>query len=229
MDVFYEILKNLEKLDLIIHIDKKLNKIDMRSVRLYRILEDEDNIVVSQTRPPISRDMIGQEVEASFVVKIEEKVPDRFFFLTKIKNITLFPLTRFRLVDAIFLKPIEKKIYKGSLRMYPRFICDKDFPLYITIIPGDEKFKVIDISEGGLCFSCKKDMLNSIRFNPHKRLNIKISFSDNVEVYAIAEIIRRFEKDDIPDMYLVGIKFLDFPNAEKDKFHKMIGKIKEGK
>ena len=229
MELFYEVLKNLDKLDLIVYIDKEHNRIDMRSVKLYSIIEDSDEVVVSQTKPPMSRDMIGHSIEASFVVKVKEKLPERFFFPAKIKNIALFPLTKSRLVDAIFLRPIERKIYQKSLRLYPRIICDKDTPLYVGVIPGEDKFKVIDISEGGLCFSCKKDMLNSIRFNPHKKLNMTISFSDGMKVETMAEVVRRFEREDLPNMYLVGVRFLDLPETERKKLSKLISKLKEGK
>jgi len=79
MELFYEVLKNLDKLDLIVYIDKEHNRIDMRSVKLYSIIEDSDEVVVSQTKPPMSRDMIGHSIEASFVVKVKEKLPERFF------------------------------------------------------------------------------------------------------------------------------------------------------
>lgn len=226
MEIFYEILKKLEKLDLIIYINREVNKIDIRSVKLYSVLEDTEEVVVSQTRPPISRDMIGHEIEAIFVVKVGEKPPERFFFPAKIKNITLFPLRKFRLVDAIFLRPTEKKIYQKSLRLYPRIMCNKDIPLYVEVIPRDDKFKVIDISEGGLCFSCKKDMLNSIRFNPYKKLNMIISLSDNIKIETIAEVVRRFEREDFPDMYLIGVRFLDLSDIEKKKLVKLINKLK---
>ena len=106
MDIFFEILHNLNELNLIISIDEQSNRLDMRPVTLYSVLEKENEIIVSQTKPPLSRHMIGQEIEASFVVDLHKDEPERFFFLAKIKGMRPFPLTKSRLVEAIFFSMV---------------------------------------------------------------------------------------------------------------------------
>ncbi len=222
MSAFFEILQNLRNLDLIIRINQDFNKIDMRSVVVYSASEEDNEIIVSQTKPPINKDIIGHEIEASFVVDLKNnKEPERFFFPAIIKSIGLFTLTRSRFVEAIFLRPVHKKIYRRSLRLHPRIECKKDYPIYVEIIPGNDRFSVIDISEGGLCFSCYKDMLNSIRFSPHKDINMIVHSPDDYILVA-GEVVRRFEKEDMPNMYFVGVKFNHFMD---ENHHNMLNKL----
>lgn len=226
MDIFFEVINQLNKLDLIIRIDKELNKIDIRSVDIYSISEDDNEIAVSQTKPPLNRDMVGKELEASFVASLTKDKIERFFFLAKIGKIGLFGVSRSKIVEAIFLRPVDRKIYKRSLRIYPRINCEHE-SVYVSIIPGGDKFKVIDISEGGLCFGCEKNLINSIRFIPQKELNVEVEFSDNTRIPVRAQVIRRFEKEDKTDMFFVGIKFLEFPSNGERKLSDMIKKLKE--
>ena len=227
MDIFFEVINRLDKLDLIIRIDKELSKMDIRPVDIYSISEDNNEIVVSQTNPPLNRDMVGKELEASFVASITKAKLERFFFLAGIEKIGLFGVSRNKIVEAIFLRPIDRKIYKRSLRIYPRINCEQD-PVYISIIPGGDRFKVIDISEGGLCFKCEKNLANSIRFIPQRKLDIAVEFSDMI-IPVRAQIIRRFEQENKGDDMFIGIKFLEFPNNEEKELSSMIKKLREKK
>ncbi len=224
-DIFFDILQNLDELDLIIKIDEQLKRLDIRRVTIYSVSEEDNEIIVSQTKPPIGRNMIGQEIEASFVANPQDK-PERFFLLTRIKGIRLFSLTKSRLVEAISLHPVQKEIYKRSLRLSPRLGCSEGYPLHVVIAPDNEKFSVMDISEGGLCFLCPRTMFNSIRFVPHKRLNIKIELPDDRYILGEAEVVRRFEKEEVPDMYYVGIRFLDLSEWDQEKLKSVLMKLR---
>jgi|GEM_PF-3203309 len=225
MDLFFDVLKRLTKLELILRIGKEMSKMDIRPVSIYAVLGDDNEVIVSQTKPPLGRNMIGKELEASFVASIKKDKIERFFFVAKVKRIGLFGLSRNKLVEAIFLMPVKKEIYKRSLRVYPRINCEKD-SVYVRVLPGEDKFQVIDISEGGLCFKCEKNMVNSIRFIPHKESNIAIEFSDDQQVMARAEIVRRFEEENYPDTLFIGIKFVEFPKGEEKRFVKIIEKLR---
>lgn len=229
MQIFFEILQNLSKLDLIVSVDRQFNKLDIRSVALYSVSEEDSEVVVSQTKPPLGRHMRGQEIEASFVASLKKDELERFFFLARIKGIGLFPITKSRLVEVIFLSPVQKEIYKRSLRLYSRLECHEDHPIHVEIIPGNEILSVRDISKGELCFLCPKNMLNSIRYIPHKKLNMKIKFPEKKDIEVEGEVVRRFEKEDIPEMYHVGVKFLNFPKGEENELDNILTKLKEGK
>ncbi len=228
MELFFDIIKRLTKLELILHIGKEMSKMDIRPVTIYAVSEDNNEVIISQTKPPLHRNMVGKELEASFVASIKKDKLERFFFLAKIKKIGLFSLSRNKLVEAVFLMPTKKEIYKRSLRIYPRVNCEKD-SVYVIVIPGGDRFQVIDISEGGLCFKCEKDMVNSIRFIPHKELNMIIEFSEDVRIIARAEIMRRFEKDDNPDILFIGVKFTSFPKGEEKQLVRIVEKLRRRK
>ena len=226
MDLFFDIIKRLTKLELILHSSKEMSKMDVRLVTVYAVSEDNNEVIISQTKPPLNKDMVGKELEASFVASIKKDKLERFFFLAKIKKIGLFSLSRNKLAEAVFLMPVKKEIYKRSLRVYSRINCEKD-SVYVRVIRGGDRFQVIDISEGGLCFKCEKDMVNSIRFILHKELNMVIEFSEDVRIMARAEIMRRFEEDDNPNTLFIGVKFTGFPKGEEKQLVRIVEKLRE--
>jgi len=203
MEIFFEIIQRLKRLDLIIK-TKDLRRI--YPVILYSVLEDQEQIVVSQTKPPLSKDMINVELEASFIANLKEERPERFFFLAKIDKFDFFRLNKYRFVEAIFLSPIQKKIYKKSLRKHERIDC-KGMPLFVVF--EENKFQVIDISKSGLCFVCEKKIENYLRFVPKKKIHIILAYSDKMKVPVTLEIIRRFEKEDDPESLFIGGRFID--------------------
>ncbi len=203
MEIFFEIIQSLKKLDLIIEVNKQTR---IYAVNLYSVLKDQEQIVVSQTKPPLSKKMINTELEVSFIAKLKEDRPERFFFLVKIDKIDFFRLNKYRFVEAIFISPIQKKIYKKSLRKYERINC-KGMPLFVIF--EEKKFQVIDISKGGLCFICEKKIENSLRFVPKKKIHIILVYSDKIKIPVTLEIIRRFEKEDETESLLIGGRFID--------------------
>ncbi len=222
MDLFFDILKKLTKLELIFY-NKETDKYDIRPVSIYAVSEDKNEVIVSQTKPPLNKYMEGKELEASFVASIKKDKLERFFFLVKIKKFGFCGLSRNKFAEAIFLMPVKKEIYKRSLRIYPRINCENK-SVYVKV--DEDKFPVVDISEGGLCFKCEKNIINLMRFAPNKKPFMVIEFPENINITAQAEIIRRFNKE---DMLFIGIKFIRFLEKQKEQFVKMIEKLREGK
>ncbi len=208
----------LEDLDLII---RKGEVTEIRKAEIYDILKEKDTVVVSQTDPPLAKDMIGKRIEASFVVRLKEGAK-RFFFPAIIDKIGIYPIRESILLDSIFLIPEEKKIYQTSLRKYERLSC-KDLPVYVNI--GEDRYKVEDMSEGGIRLSCSKDLLNPIRFKLQKELNLDILFKDDVVRGVKAEVVRRFDRE---GKLFVGLRFLDLTEFQKRRLKEMIKKIKGG-
>ncbi len=194
----------LTSLDLIVSVDFYNEVIDVRSTSIYD-LDYEKRIIVAQTNPPILHSMVGQEVEASFVIYDREANRQRRFgFKTPILNVESEYEIRAGVIEpAITIGYPRGGVRECVVRLFYRVEPTTDSGLSAGVADDPGESHVIDLSLGGMMLS----YLGPTEFNQGDAVVCDFKFQDQ-ETRIDGEVRRVFEREGSKMVYL-GIKFVD--------------------
>ncbi|MDY6845310.1 MAG: PilZ domain-containing protein [Thermodesulfobacteriota bacterium] len=206
-----QILKPAQHLDLVFSVKEEELYLDTRGTIIYDVFPEEESVLIAQTRLPILRSAIGETIEATFLWRPTPSTePSRYAFHTIIKDIINdYILSQGQQVQAIRLT-YPKHLYERNIRFSYRIQPIEDYPIILEIDGYKDSFPLIDISEGGLCFSYSKSS-HTISLRPGEQLLCTLDFNQEKTLKIKAEVVREFQKDHSSDIFFTGVKFLDLP------------------
>lgn len=166
------------------------NKEDLSNIKGSIIHEvTDDQIIISQTEPPISENRLGETMAITFVNK-EKTGKTRYKILTKIEGfINSYTLSSQEKIHAILLKMISKpEIFNIRMSYRVELPNRKDLEAFIY----KQKINLIDISMGGARLS-----INTGAFDFDKGNIIKVTLMIDKRPYDIdARILRIWSPQD---------------------------------
>ncbi len=220
-----KVIRPLQRLDLIIKTDERINWVDLRSTIIYEIFPEEKYFIVAQTDPPILKSMIGDTIEASFLWYSNPTAdPERYAFSTVIQGLLNFQLSLENIVQAVSLS-YPDYFYKRNLRFSYRVPPVSEYPIDLQIAGLPQTLPIIDISESGVCFSHPRlPFLEELKKGD--RFYIYLNFkNERKKMKILAEVLRKFKKPEKPEISFVAAKFLNLSLAEKEFLAAVIKKI----
>jgi hypothetical protein len=198
-----------QPIDLVLSVDLVRDRIDVRpSVVLDR--NRNQSLVVGQTNPPTPESKIGQEIEASFLVRSgADRVPKRWGFTTTLLEIAPAPDSfsdsgQGSLVIGYPREGFQETSVRLHYRVCPaqhhglglRFPLDEDAVCYL-----------VDISLGGMLLS----MEGGGPWVKGQEVSLILDLREE-SLPLTAEVIRTFEEES-PKLLFAGFRFLDLEPA----------------
>lgn len=153
-----EVLRALRpqaKIDLILTLDPLLDLIDVRSTIVYGV--EEARVILAQPEPPIVPSRIGNEVEATFLVR-ERRTGElrRWGYLTSIREI----IRDYRLYQddpiaqqAVVIGAPVGELVESNLRLFYRIRVAPTYGIVMTVEALQGPVTIHDISGGGALIS----------------------------------------------------------------------------
>jgi len=217
------VIQPARHLDLVLAASEKEYQIEVRSTIIYEIFPENDSFIAAQTQPPILKSMIGETIEATFLwYPTPTSSPERYAFYTKILELLDYTLSPGHQTQALRLS-YPKYFYKRNLRFFYRVTPVKEYP--ITLYINKEVFPIIDISEGGICFSYpKKTYLEEFKVGDRFRLVLEFG-NEEKKLKPLVEVVRKFEKKEFPKIAFMAVKFIDLNTSEREFLASVIKKI----
>lgn len=198
-----------QHLNIVFNVAEEGQLLDLRGTSIYDINSREKYFLVAQTQPPILKSMVGVSIEATFLWRsIPTDDPSRYAFHTIIRNlITDYNLSRGQRVQAAELA-YPDYIYQRNLRFSYRVQPISDYPITLWLEGHENPFPIIDISEGGICFSYTKLPKGAVLKSGNK-LSLILDFNGEKMIRLQGEIIRKFQKNEFPEINFIALKFLN--------------------
>ena len=218
------IIQPARHLDLIFAASEEENRLDVRSTIIYEVYPKEKFFLVAQTQPPILKSMIGEAIEATFLwYPTPTANPQRYAFYTTIRNLINYTLSPGHQVQAIRLD-YPKYLYRRNLRFSYRVQPVKEYPITLWVEGVKETLPVIDISEGGVCFSHPK-LPYLLNLKPGEKFYITLEFNEEKTMKIQVEVVRKFQKPEFPKIAFMGVKFLKLSPNDREFIASVIKKI----
>jgi hypothetical protein len=144
------------KVDLIVGTNLKKEIIDIRSTTLH-MLDDRHNLVLSQTFPPVSADMVGRILEITFLIRLAEGGKRHWlragYKAELLKILPDYSIGRGRR-DNVLIVPHPKELGRFTLRLNFRLTPPSDLDLRLHVWSEKNRpVEVLDISQGGVRFA----------------------------------------------------------------------------
>lgn len=158
------ILVPQKRLELITAEDLIRETIDVRTTIIYD-LDDQGRMIVAQTSPPILHSWAGREITASFLTRDDDNRDlIRYGFPTKIEDFwSEYQLREDVVEPAVLLGPPLAEVEIRSVRLLYRVEPSSRHEIGLAIPRlTDSEVNLIDISQGGLQFSCR-DSVDLVR------------------------------------------------------------------
>jgi len=198
-----------EPIDLVLSVDLVQDRIDVRpSVVLDR--DGDRTLTVAQTSPPTPRSKVGEEIEASFLVRSgADRVPRRWGYQTSLLG--LVPASRPSPGgpgEALVIGFPREGLQETSVRLHYR-VCPAQKHGIGLRFPLDQEAVcyLIDISLGGLLLS----MESGGPLERGQRVSLILDLKEG-SLPLTAEVVRTFEKEGSKLLY-AGFRFLDLDPA----------------
>ena len=221
-----EVLRALRpqaKIDLILTLDPLLDLIDVRSTIVYAV--EEARVILAQPEPPIVPSRIGNEVEATFLVRERRKGElRRWGYLTSIREIIrdyrLYrddPITQ----QAVVIGAPLGELVESNLRLFYRIRVAPRYGIVMTAeaLPGP--VTIHDISGGGALISAPglEEASKGWRFA------FTLSFPDHPPITGEAEVRRLVFRGTGAQPAAMGVKFVSLDVASTRVLQRAISNL----
>ena len=183
--------------------------VDVRRASVYDVIEKQ--VILSQTKPPISRDNIGRKIRVTYLVT-EERGPVRYGIIGRIEDI----VDDYQLLSSdrvpVLIVQQESEQTEENIRMF--FRVKPWGETDIRILLDEEEVSIVDISIGGARFVRNKT--KPIKTAQTIKLILKL---DDKKHYLRAKVINidpmkgkeRYEKE------TMSVQFLDMERSLMDQ------------
>lgn len=219
------VIQPARRLDLVLAASEKENRAEVKTTIIYEVFPKEGNFIVAQTDPPILKSTVGETIEATFLwYPTPTSSPKRYAFYTKVLELLDYTLSTGHLTKAVRLT-YPKYFYPRNLRFSYRVTPVKECPIKLSLPGNKENLPIIDISEGGVCFSYqKRTYLDELK--PGDRFRLILEFENEEKILKPqVEVIRKFEKKEFPKVAFMAVKFLDLNTSDREFLASVIKKI----
>lgn len=203
--------------DIVIEIDYKNEKIDVRRSLIYDVIEE--NIILAQTNPPVTSHYVDTKVIVSYLVR-EDNEQVRYGVVCTVSEIIRdYQLVSSEKVSAFSVKKKASPV-KFNVRMH--FRVRPGIHSGISLALAGEKMNIIDISIGGA------------KVTHHKNLNIDVNTRTNCiltidgeEFPVDAMILRTWRTAPSKRTYPIEYLAMQFLNINVGLENKLSKKIRE--
>ncbi len=212
-----QIIQPAQHLDIIFAVNEKKQQLNARSTVIYDIDSEEEYFLIAQTQPPILKSMTGETIEASFMWRPTSTDDTlRYAFHTDIRDlITDYALSKGRRVQAIRLS-YPKHFFEYNYRFFYRVQTIRDCPITLWIAGHRTPLSIIDISEGGLCFSYAASIPFLSTLQEGDKFKITLGFDEEKLIGITVKVVRIFQKDEFPRMKFMGVKYLQLSDSSRN-------------
>ncbi|MCD6320306.1 MAG: PilZ domain-containing protein [Candidatus Desulfofervidaceae bacterium] len=211
-------------LDLVFAASEEENCVDIRSTIIYEVYPKEEYFLVAQTQPPVLKSMVGEVIEATFLwYPTPTATPQRYAFYTTIRSLIDYTLSPGHQTQAIRLD-YPKYLYRRNLRFCYRVQPVKEYPINLWVKGYKQTLPVIDISEGGVCFSHPK-LPFLMNLKPGEKFRIILDFNEETKMELQVEVIRKFQKKEFPKIAFMGVKFIKLSPNDREFIASVVKKI----
>lgn len=209
------IIKPAQHLDLVFGAHEEEYRVDIRGTIIYDVYPEERYFLVAQTQSPFVKSMVGDAIECTFLWHpTPTDHPSRYAFYTTIQDlITNYVLSRGNQVQAIRLA-YPRYLYERNIRFSYRVQPIKQYSITLWVEGHKDPLPIIDISEGGLCFSYSTKLSHLSALKLGNRFYIALDFNGEKLMKKRVEVIRKFQKTIFPKIDFMGIKFLELSTSE---------------
>jgi PilZ domain len=204
-------LRPQAKIDLILTLDPLLDLIDVRSTIVYAV--EETRVILAQPEPPIIPSRVGNEVEATFLVRGPRTGElRRWGYLTSIREI----IRAYRLYQddpiaqqAVVIGAPVGELVESNLRLHYRIRVASRYGIAMTVeaLPGS--VTIHDISGGGALISAPG--LQGV--SKGRRFAFTLSFPDHPPITGEAEVRRLVFRGKGTQPVAMGVKFVSLDVA----------------
>lgn len=208
------------RLDLIIEVDLARETIDVRSTIIYDFDED-DNLVVAQTSPPVLKSKVGRQIEVTFTVFDPERgQPRRFGYQTKIiKYIPDYEIRSGVVEPALVITLPKGKVRESAVRLHVRVQPTADHEPQVRILETEGQVNLVDISLGGLLMS----YVGPAEFASEQHLDLELSMMRQ-KMPLRGKVIRAFDQDRSKFVY-IAFQFQDLTPDQTRLIQEMVNRI----
>lgn len=221
LEKFRDQVKPEGRIDLIVSLDPLKETIDVRPAIVYEM--SPDRLILSQTRPPLGRSMMGREIGATFVVVDKPgKKAKRWGYGTKIKDMLsgYQPLGHLEPTEAFVIDPPGPFLRETDLRFYHRLKILPEYETSIQIPTLGKAVFLIKLSFGGALVSLQ----GIAQVSEGQILPFQLSFHDHSTVTGEAEV-RNISWKEHRDCTFVGLRFLPLETCEARHLERMVSRL----
>ena len=221
-----EVLRALRpqaKIDLILTLDPLLDLIDVRSTIVYAV--EEARVILAQPEPPILPSRVGNEVEATFLVR-ERRTGDlkRWGYLTSVREI----IRAYRLYEddpitqqAVVIGAPGGELVESNLRLHYRIRVATRYGIAMTVEAFPGPVTIHDISGGGALISVPG--LEGV--SKGGRFAFTLTFPDHPPIAGEAEVRRLVFRGKGTQPVAVGVKFVSLDVASARVLQRAISSL----
>ncbi|MBN2255606.1 MAG: hypothetical protein JW736_07855 [Deltaproteobacteria bacterium] len=206
------------KADVVIAVDYIKEKIDVRRSLIYDVIDD--NIILSQTSPPVSSHYVGTRVVVTYLVRKDNEYIRYGYEGTVAEIIRNYRLTSSEKVSA-FVVRIKGYPARFNVRMHFRVRPGSASGLTLTI--SGEKMAIIDISIGGAKVTHRMNM------NIETKTRVRgILCIDSDEYTVEALVLRKWRQEQSKrrqGIEYLAIRFMYLSSAVENHLAKKIREI----
>ena len=123
------------QVDLIVSVDFAKEKIDVRPTVIYDVDEFQKRVIIAQTNPPILKSMVGRNVEATFLTRVNPgEDPKRVGYKTKIMGLLpKYLLRQGGQEQALAIGFPRKGLEETSVRLHYRVFPSQNHQMSVSI------------------------------------------------------------------------------------------------
>jgi len=214
----FSLLRPGSKADIVVEIDYKKEKIDVRRSLIYDIIDE--NIILSQTTPPVTSHYIDRKVMVTYLIRVDNEQVRYGFEGTVSGIIRDYRLTSSESVSA-FIVTKQNNPVQFNVRMHFRVKPGIDSGLSLSI--AGEKMTIVDISIGGAKVTHRS--ISNIEARSHVEAVLTI---DGEEFPVDALILRLWQtvaSKRTPAIEFIVMKFLTLDSGIESTLAKKIREI----
>ena len=191
------------RVDLIVSVDFAKEKIDVRPTVIYDVDEFQKRVIIAQTNPPILKSMVGRNVEATFLTRVNPgEDPKRVGYKTKIMGLLpKYLLRQGGQEQALAIGFPRKGLEETSVRLHYRVFPSQNHQMSVSIDNESSGISLADLSLGGMRISC----VGGREFQKGQKLSLVLKIEDKA-VALEGTVVRVFSGEN-SRVSFVGIKF----------------------
>lgn len=205
------------KADVVIEVDYKKEKIDVRRSLAYDVIEE--NVILSQTNPPVTSHYISTKVVVTYLIREDNEYVRYGFEGTVSRIIRDYQLTSSEKVSAFM---VEKKSDPVQFNVRMHFRVRPGINSGISLSIAGEKMNIVDISIGG----AKVTHRNKFTIETKTRIRIILTI-DGEEFPVEAMILRNWQTAATKRTDAIEYIAMQFMNVNVGVENQLAKKIRE--
>jgi hypothetical protein len=227
-EIAFDLIKKAEdvltpqaRMDLILSRDFLTETIDVRSATI--VAANSEKIVLSQTESPIKISLVGEEIEATFLmISLVNGDQVRWGYLTTIQEILANrdPAGRDPSTPAIVIGPPNHSLKETNLRFHHRLLILPEYQISMDIPALKNPVSLLRISFGGADASLE----GQVRIAKGQLLAFKLFFRDGSNISGDLEV-RNIHWQEQSGKTLVGLKFAHLGTMDARHLERMVNRL----